>query len=373
MSKDYYSTLGVSKGASDADLKSAYRKLAMQYHPDKNPNNKEAEAKFKEINEAYEVLKDPQKRQMYDNGTYNSQGGFGGGQSGFEGFGNFGGGFNNFGGGAGFGSFFEDIFEDMMGGGRRQQNQPQKGSDLLYNMSISLEEAYCGTEKEIKVNVLSACDDCDGKGSDGPMEYSTCSDCAGRGRVRKRNGFFSVEQLCPTCYGTGHIIKNPCKKCSGSGRFKKNKNLVVKIPAGISDGMRIRLSKEGEAGPQGGTPGDLFVGIHVAPHSNYYRKNNDLFLQISVPMVVAILGDEINLTSLDNKELLIKIPAGINNGQKIKLAGKGFKGINGDRGGDFFIEVGVETPNKLSKEQINILKENFPVKEKEKFKVKVNK
>ena len=367
MSKDYYSTLGVEKNATEDEIKKAYRKLAMQYHPDKNPSES-AKAKFNEIGEAYEVLSTPEKRRAYDSGTYNPQGGgFGGGFEGFEGFG------GGFSGGGGFGSIFENIFEEMMGGGGRRSNQPQKGNDLLYNMSITMEEAFQGCNKDIQINTFCACAKCKGKGAESSAEYSTCSTCNGNGKIRQRNGFFSVETVCKTCLGAGKQLKNPCKECSGQGRVKRNKELSVNIPKGVDTGMRIRLSKEGEAGLNGNPNGDLFIAINVSSHKMYERKDNDLYMSIYVPMVVATLGDSIKINTIENKEIEVKIPAGITNGQRIRVKDKGFYKVNTERRGDLFIDVNVETPVGLSKEQTKALQDLFNVAEDKKFRIKPTK
>jgi molecular chaperone DnaJ len=363
MSKDFYNTLGVSKNATEAELKSAYRKLAMQYHPDKNPNNKEAEAKFKEISEAYEVLKDPKKRSMYDQGAYNQN-------NGYDGFGG--------GSGGGFGDFgsMNDIFEEIFGGGggrsRRggTQQRAKRGSDLLYNLSISLEEAYFGVEKDIQITNLYACTDCKGSGAKGAPEYTTCSDCAGRGKVRKRMGFFSVEQPCTKCSGIGQSLKNPCGTCHGEGRVKKTKTLSVNIPAGIDAGMRIKLSGEGEAGLQSAPAGDLFVSINVFKHSIFTRQQNDLHMNISIPMIVATLGDTIKMKVLEGKEIELKIPEGINNSQTLRVKAKGMKILNHNSHGDLYVNISVETPTKLSDKQKKALKDIFEIDEKNKYKIK---
>ena len=368
MSKNYYSTLGVEKNASEDEIKKAYRKLAMQYHPDKNPSES-AKAKFNEIGEAYDVLSTPEKRRAYDSGTYNPQGGgFGNGFEGFEGFSS--GGFS----GGGFGSIFENIFEEMMGGGGgRRSNQPQKGNDLLYNMTITLEEAFQGCTKDIKINTLCSCAKCNGKGAENSADYSTCSSCNGHGKIRQRNGFFSVETVCKTCSGSGKQLKNPCKECSGQGRIKRNKELSVSIPKGVDTGMRIRLAKEGEAGLAGNPSGDLFIAINVLKHKIYDRQDNDLYMNIAVPMVVATLGDSIKLQTIENKEIEVKIPAGISNGQRIRVKDKGFYKVNTERRGDLFIDIHVETPVGLSKEQTRVLQDLFHVEEDKKFRIKSTK
>lgn len=370
MSKDFYNILGVSKTATEAELKSAYRKLAMQYHPDKNPDNSEAEAKFKEISEAYEVLKDPNKRSMYDRGGYNPNNGYDGFGAGAGGFG--GGGFGGF---SDFGSM-NDIFEEIFGGGGRNSRRggssarPKRGSDLLYNLSISLEEAYFGVEKDIQITNLYACTDCKGSGAKGAPEYTTCSDCGGRGKVRKRMGFFSVEQVCTKCSGQGQSLKNPCGTCHGEGRVKKTKTLAVNIPAGIDNGMRIKLSGEGEAGLQSAPAGDLYVAINVFKHNTFRREKNDLHMNISIPMIVATLGDTIKMTVLEGKEIELKIPEGINNGQTLRVKSKGMKILNHNNHGDLYVNISVETPSKLSSKQKEALKSIFEIDEKNKYKVK---
>jgi molecular chaperone DnaJ len=364
MSKNYYDVLGVSKTATEAELKSAYRKLAMQYHPDKNPNDKTAEQKFKDVGEAYDVLKDPQKKSMYDRGGYNPQGGNQGG-----GFGDFGG-FNGFGGSEGFGNFFEDIFDDMLGGNRgKRQRANARGNDLLYNLNISLEESFFGIEKEIKVNKLDTCDICSGKGVKGTAEFGVCKECSGAGKIRRKAGFFSVEQICSSCNGQGRSIKNPCGGCNGVGRSKKVKTLLVNIPKGLDDGMRIRLTGEGEAGIQGASAGDLYVAIKIVNNTNFIRKNNDLFIQLSIPFYVAILGDTINLVGIDKKEIEVKIPEGIATGQRIRLKDKGMPQVNSSIKGDLYVDIFVETPTKLTSKQKDLLKEHF-VSNDAKFKFK---
>ncbi len=363
MSKNYYDILGVSKSASESDLKSAFRKLAMQYHPDKNPGDAEAEKKFKEINEAYEVLKDPQKKAMYDSGAYNaSSGGAGfGGNSGFRGFGGF----------EGFEGDLGSIFDDLFGGNRSTRtSNVRKGNDLLYNLSISLEEAYTGLDKEITINALSKCSLCNGKGTEGDLEYINCSTCKGSGKLRQSAGFFSIEKTCPTCYGVGRSVKNPCKKCKGTGTEKANRTLSVKIPAGIENGMRIRLSGEGEAGANGAQSGDLYISVNIKSHQVFTRKGTDLYMTIEIPMSVAALGDVISIKTIDAKTIDVKIPDGIQNGQMIKLKDRGMKVLNRASCGSLYIETIVKTPQTLTKDQKKALESLFKVKDSEKFKLK---
>ncbi|MDR2007722.1 MAG: molecular chaperone DnaJ [Alphaproteobacteria bacterium] len=371
MSKDFYETLGVAKNATDAEIKSAYRKKAMQYHPDKNPNNKEAEHKFKEVSEAYEVLKDADKRANYDRGGYNPHGNY---DNGFGGGNPFGGGFN---GGAGFGGFgdMNDIFEEIFGGGggRRRGAQSQRvrrGSDLLYNLSITLEEAYWGVEKDISITNLYKCPDCNGNGAKGTPEYTTCPDCNGKGKVKKRMGFFSVDQICGRCNGEGKILKNPCNTCHGDGRIKKNKTLAIKIPAGIDNNMRIKLNGEGEAGTQGSPAGDLFVAVSIFPNNVFKRQHDDLHMDIAIPMVVATLGDKIKMKTIDGKEIELSIPEGIQAGQTLRVRGKGMSVLHHSSYGDLYVNISVETPSKLSSEQKDALRAAFKIDENNKYKIK---
>ena len=365
MSIDYYQILGVSKGASDDELKTAYRKKAMEHHPDKNKGDPDSEKRFKEVNEAYDVLKDPKKKAMYDAGAYDPSNSAGYNQSNSGGFG----GFEGFGGFSGF----EDIFEQMMGGGSRRRQEPEKGSDLLYNLSISLEDAYNGIEKEITINTYCKCSVCSGSGANGMPEYVACSACGGRGKVRKKAGFFSVEQVCNACYGVGRSIKNACKKCSATGREKRNRTLNVKIPAGIENGMRVRLTGEGEAGMNGVRAGDLYVSVNITPNYTFSRQHSDLFMQVSIPMSLASLGDTITIKTIDGSEIEVKIPAGVNSGQRIRIKDKGMKNLNNNSKGDLYIDILVETPAKLSKDQAEALKKLFPIDEKKKYSIKSQK
>lgn len=349
--KDFYELLGVQKGASKDELKQAYRKMAMQYHPDKNQGDKDAEAKFKEINEAYDVLKDDQKRAAYDQfGHQAFEGGMGGGG-------------NPFGGGAGgfdFSSSFGDIFEDLFGGGARRggsgRSPQQRGADLRYNMEISLEEAYKGAQKTISVTTSASCDTCSGSGAKKGSSPTSCSTCNGAGRVRMQQGFFTVERTCASCQGTGQVIKDPCATCAGSGRVRKNKKLNVTIPRGVEDGTRIRLSGEGEAGARGAPAGDLYVFITVKPHSFFEREGADLHAEVPITFTTAALGGAVEVPTVDGGKVKVTIPEGTQNGHQFRLRGKGMPALNSSFHGDMHIHTKVETPVKLSKEQKELLK-----------------
>jgi len=356
--KDYYEILGVSKTASADELKKAYRKLAMQYHPDKNQGSAEAEKKFKEINAAYDILKDEQKRAAYDQmGHAAFEGGMGGGGGGGHPFG--GGGFDFS--ASGFGSMFDDVFSEFMGGGRGHQRGPQSagqpGSDLRYNMEISLEDAYKGLKKNIKVSTYAECASCHGSGAAEGSKPETCPTCHGHGTVRARQGFFTIERACSQCHGMGQIIKNPCKTCSGSGRVRKEKTLSVTIPAGIEDGARIRLAGEGEAGIRGGPAGDLYIFIHVKSHKFFQREGSNIFCEVPIPMAAAALGDAIEVPAIDGHAARVKIPAGTQSGKQFRLKGKGMSILRSSSRGDMYIEVMVETPVNLNKRQKELLEE----------------
>ncbi|MFP4098128.1 MAG: molecular chaperone DnaJ [Alphaproteobacteria bacterium] len=349
--KDYYETLGVKSDASAAEIKKAYRKLAMKFHPDQNKDNPEAEAKFKEINEAYDILKDDQKRSAYD--RY--------GSSAFDGSmgGSAGGGFGAAGGfgGAAFSDIFEDMFGDFMGGGARSRPGPMRGSDLQYTLDMTLEEAHKGKQAKIKIPINDTCDQCNGSGSAEGASTHTCDTCGGAGRVRQQQGFFTIERTCPSCRGEGVSIKNPCKACGGSGRTQKSKTLKVKIPPGVETGRRIRLSGEGEAGIRGGPRGDLYVMINVKPHKLFQRDGANLFCRVPITVTRAALGGEIEVPTIDGTRATVKIPAGTQTAQQFRLRGKGIKMIRTDGRGDMYIEIFVETPVNLNKKQQELLKE----------------
>lgn len=361
--KDYYQVLGVEKGASKDDLKKAYRKLAMKYHPDRNQDNKEAEQKFKEVNEAYDVLKDDQKRAAYDQYGHSAfqAGGFGnaggGARAGAGGFGGFGG----MGGGAGgFSDIFEEMFGDFMGGtagGARRQDGARRGNDISHEMSITLEEAFKGINRKIKVPTWNTCETCTGSGAEKGSKPETCGTCQGAGRVRAQQGFFMVERICPSCHGAGQTIKNPCKSCGGSGRTRKEKTLEVTIPAGVEDGTRIRLSGEGEAGVRGGPAGDLYVFLTVKPHRFFQREGANLYCRVPMPITTVALGGTVEVPTIDGKRIKVNIPAGTQTGQQFRLKSKGMSVLRSPNRGDMYAEVMVETPVNLSKRQKELLKE----------------
>jgi molecular chaperone DnaJ len=341
MSDDYYDILGVDKGADDATLKSAYRKAAMQYHPDRNPGNAEAEAKFKAANEAYEILKDPQKRAAYD--QYGKaafqQGGAGGGGQGFE----------------GFSDIFNDIFGEFMGGGRQRQRGPARGADLRYDTEITLEEAFHGKATDITIDVSVGCEPCGGSGAKPGTSAKSCGTCGGRGQVRTQQGFFVVERPCPTCRGAGQVIADPCNRCAGSGRVDKQKTLNVNIPPGVDDGTRIRLSGEGEAGERGAAAGDLYIFLHVKRHKVFERDGTTLFARVPLSITTAALGGEIKVPGLDRTEHVIAIPAGIQSGKQLRKRGAGMPVLNSKGFGDLVVQIDVETPTKLTAEQRELL------------------
>lgn len=348
--RDYYDVLGVQRNASDADIKKAFRNLAKENHPDRNPNNKEAETRFKEINEAYETLKDPQTRSSYDQfGHAASQGGMGSGFSGFN---------------SNFSGSMSDIFEDIFGEftGRRNQGTSQaqrqtRGSDLRAEMEIDLTEAYFGTNRDLNINSNIACDSCNGSGAASGSDRITCVSCGGSGKVRTQQGFFTLERTCSACSGKGTMIKNPCNPCRGSGRVRKNRKLSVNIPQGVDDGTRIRLGGEGEAGENGGPPGDLYVFISVSPNEFFKRQDADLLCEVPLDFVMAALGGDIDVPSPDGKKLRISIPEGCQNQRQFRLKGKGMPVLQSKRYGDLYVEVNVEVPKNLNKKQINLLKE----------------
>ena len=352
--RDYYELLGISKGASADEIKKGYRAKAKELHPDRNADNPNAEAQFKEINEAYEVLKDGDKKAAYDRyGHAAFEGGMGGGQQG--GFHGGGGDFSS-----AFSDVFDDLFGDFMGGGGRGgggRNRASRGSDLRYNLRVTLEEAYAGLQKTINVPASVQCDGCSGTGAEGGSEPATCPTCSGMGKVRAQQGFFTVERTCPTCSGMGQIIKNPCKSCGGQGRTEKDRSLSVNIPAGVETGTRIRLSGEGEAGMRGGPSGDLYIFVEVAPHEIFQREGGNLFCRVPVSMASAALGGDIEVPSIDGGRSRVKIPSGSQSGRQMRLRGKGMPAIRSSQLGDMFIELAVETPVNLTSRQKELLRE----------------
>lgn len=351
--RDLYEILGVAKGASADELKKAYRKLAMQHHPDKNPGDKKAEEKFKEISHAYDILSDEQKRAAYDRfGHAAFQGGAGGGAGGFSGA-------EGFDFGAGFADIFEDLF-GMSGGRRGGQSQAQmhtRGSDLRYNLQISLEEAFAGKQETIKVTTSASCDTCRGSGGEKGSQPVTCPTCRGSGRVRASQGFFTIERTCTACGGMGKTIKDPCRTCAGTGRVRKEKKLAVNIPAGVEEGTRIRLSGEGEAGLRGGATGDLYIFVSVKPHPLFTRDGADIHCAIPIAMTTAALGGSIEVPTIDGGRVKVAIPEGTQTGHQMRLKGKGFSVMRSAHRGDMYIHTQVETPVKLSKQQKDLLKQ----------------
>ncbi len=336
--RDFYETLGVNRDASNEDIKKAYRKLAMKHHPDRNPDNPKSEGLFKEAKEAYEILSDEQKRTAYD--QY--------GHAGVDP--------QARGGGSGFGDSFSDIFGDIFGGGGGSRSNVYRGADLRYNLEISLEDAAHGSETRIRIPTMAECEACEGSGAKKGTQPKTCPTCAGHGQVRMQQGFFSVQQTCPKCHGTGRYIPEPCTTCHGAGRIKQHKTLSVKIPAGVDEGDRIRLSGEGEAGVNGGPTGDLYVQIHLKPHTVFQREHDDLHCEMPVSFTTAALGGEIKVPTLDGAAHL-KIPAGSQTGKAFRLRGKGVKGVRSHTQGDLLCHVVIETPVNLTDRQKELLRE----------------
>ena len=345
--RDYYEVLGVNKTADNSEIKKAYRKLAMKYHPDQNQGDAEAEVKFKEASEAYAILQDKEKRAAYDqfghaavDGNAGQQGGFG-----FD--------FSS--------SQFQDIFDEFFGdssffgGGGRRRRTNNRGSDLRYDINISLEDAFHGKKFKVKIPTQISCTSCAGSGSAKGSQPVTCQTCGGRGQVRSQQGFFSIQQTCPSCQGTGSIISNPCNPCRGSGRVEKSKSLMVKIPKGVDDGSRIRLSGEGEAGVNGGQQGDLYIFVSVDDHNIFIRENDNLFAEVPISMIDAAIGGSIDVPTIDGGKARLKIPNGTQNGDQFRLKSKGMPSMRGSFTGDLDIQAKVETPVNLSKKQIEIL------------------
>lgn len=350
--RDYYEVLGVSRTADADEMKKAFRKLAMQYHPDRNADNPEAEQKFKEINEAYDVLKDPDKKAAYDRYGHDAFSGGMGGGAGAAGF--------------DFSGSFSDIFDDLFGDftGRKRgggagggRSSAQRGADLRYNLQISLEEAFKGMQRQITITTSVNCDDCNGSGGEKGAAPVNCSACNGRGAVRMQQGFFTIERPCTTCSGSGKTIEKPCKKCAGSGSVRKDKTLSVSIPAGVEEGTRIRLSGEGEAGFRGGPTGDLYIFLSIKPHPFFKRDGANVHGTVPISMVTAALGGSINVPTIDGTKVKVTIPEGTQNEHQFRLRGKGMSVLRSQARGDMYIHVNVETPVKLNKKQKDLLKE----------------
>ncbi|MBV7380127.1 molecular chaperone DnaJ [Maritimibacter dapengensis] len=352
--RDYYEVLGVQKGASADEIKKAYRTKAKELHPDRNADNPDAEAQFKEANEAYDVLKDAEKKAAYDRfGHAAFEGGMGGGPRPGGGYGAQQGDFAS-----AFSDVFDDLFGDFMGGrpgGGR--SRAMRGSDLRYNLRVTLEEAYEGLQKTINVPTSVACDECNGTGAESGADPTTCPTCSGLGKVRAQQGFFTVERTCPTCQGTGQMIKNPCNKCHGHGRIERERALSVNIPKGVETGTRIRLAGEGEAGLRGGPSGDLYIFIQVTEHDLFERDGAHLHCRVPVSMSAAALGGDIEVPTIDGGRSRVKIPAGSQSGRQMRLKGKGMPALRGAGHGDMYIELAVETPVNLTAKQKDLLKE----------------
>ena len=341
----YYETLQVERSVDEAGLKTAFRKLAMKWHPDKNPGDQSSEVKFKEINEAYEILKDGDKRAAYDRYGHAAfeQGGMGGGGPGF---------------GTGFASSFSDIFEDLFGmSGQRARGGRERGADLRYNMEITLEEAFSGKTAQIQIPVSVTCEVCSGIGAKPGSKPKACGTCGGSGRLRHAQGFFTLERTCHTCGGRGQVIDNPCASCAGQGRVTKERNLSVNIPAGVEDGTRIRLANEGEAGARGGPPGDLYIFLSLSAHPLFQRDGADLYCRVPVSMATAALGGDLDVPVIDRSKAKVKVPAGTQTGQRIRVTAKGMPVLRSRQKGDMYVQFVVETPQNLTKKQRELLAE----------------
>jgi len=343
--RDYYEVLGVSRQAAEEEIKKAYRKLALKYHPDRNPGNKEAEEKFKEAAEAYEVLRDPQKRRIYE--TYGHEGLRGTGFTGFHGFEDI---FSS------FGDVFQEFFSFGFGGSPQQRTAARPGDDLLYDLRLSFEEAVFGTEKEIEIETLVKCQECSGTGAEPGSREVTCPMCQGRGQVIQSQGFFRISATCARCQGAGQVIASPCKACNGQGRVKQKKRVQVKVPAGVDSAMRLRLREEGECGYRGGVAGDLYVRLQVQPHELFDRDGDNLYGKVSISFAQAILGDNIEVPSLEDAKTL-KIEPGTQPGTVVRFVGEGVPRLKGYGRGDLFIEVEVRIPSRISDRQAELIKE----------------
>ncbi len=343
MKRDFYEILGVAKSCSDAELKSAFRKAALKYHPDRNPGDSQAELRFKELNEAYQTLSDAQKRAAYDRYGHAAfeHGGFGAGAEGFA---------------ASMADIFDDLFGEMMGG-RRGRRGPARGSDLRHSLEITLEEAFFGKMAAISLPASVTCQACNGSGAKAGAKPRLCPACAGHGRVRAQQGFFSIERTCPNCHGVGEIIDDPCQSCGGSGRVTRERSLTINVPPGVEDGTRIRLAGEGEAGAKGGAPGDLYIFISTKPHPFFRRDGADLSCRIPISMVQAALGAEVSVRTFDSAAVKVKIPPGTQSGKQFKVKGKGMPVLRSREKGDLYIEIMIETPQNLTRRQKELLAE----------------
>jgi molecular chaperone DnaJ len=345
--RDYYELLGLAKNASPDEVKKAFRKLAMQHHPDRNPDDKSSEQKFKDVNEAYDVLKDEQKRAAYDRF----------GHAAFEGGRGPGGNPGDFGFAQGFADIFDEMFGDFMGGRRRGDSSNPRGEDLRYNLEITLDDAFKGRQTTIRVPTLTLCEACNGAGAAPGSKPITCPTCYGNGRVRAQQGFFTIERACPNCHGAGRMIENPCRACNGQGRAKKEKTLSVSIPAGVEDGTRIRLAGEGEAGVRGGAAGDLYIFLTVKPHRFFVRDGAHIQCKVPIPMTIAALGGALDVPTLDGSLARLNIAAGTQSGNHLRLRGKGMTVLRSPQRGDMVIEMVVETPQHLTKKQQDLLRD----------------
>ncbi|MCC6949308.1 MAG: molecular chaperone DnaJ [Bradyrhizobiaceae bacterium] len=342
--RDYYEVLGVSRGCGDDEIKSAFRKLAMQWHPDRNQGDESCEHRFKEINEAYDVLKDEQKRAAYD--RFGHAAFDGGGNSHAHGF------------SSDFAATFSDIFDDLFGMGRRGRSSGrERGADLRYNLEITLEEAFSGKTAQIRLPTNVTCEVCSGTGAAPGTEPIQCRACSGSGRIRHAQGFFTIERTCPTCQGRGSVIETPCSSCGGAGRVTRERTLEVNIPAGVEDGTRIRLAGEGEAGMRGGPAGDLYIFLSLKPHEIFQREGADLYCRVPISMVTAALGGEFEVPTLEGGRTAVKVPEGTQTGKRLRLASKGMPVLRSKSRGDMYVQVVVETPQKLTKRQRELLRE----------------
>ena len=347
--QDYYKVLGIERNAGADEVKKAFRKLAMKYHPDRNPNDPDSEKKFKEINEANDVLSDEQKRAAYDRFGHAAfeQGGMGAGAEGFA---------ANF--GSGFSDIFEEMFGDFMGGrGAAGARRAARGADLRYNMQITLTEAFKGVKTNIRVPASVQCKDCNGIGSKGGVAPEACPSCHGHGKIRAQQGFFTIERTCPTCHGQGRVIKDACPKCQGTGRVRQEKTLAVTIPPGVEEGTRIRLAGEGEAGLHGAPAGDLYIFVSIAPHHVFHREGANIYCKVPIPITTAALGGHIEVPTVDGARARIAIPAGTQSGHQFRLRGKGMSILRSKERGDMFVLATVETPVNLTKRQKELLQE----------------